>query len=149
MDEKLERDLYRENLSIAPTSKRIKAYVIDEVLISLIVFAAFWDKLANEEDFLVVMETINSLFFVIIGLKIAYQTLFVHLYGATIGKIVTRTLVVAYDDFSKPTLMAAFMRATVRIFSEMFFYFGFAWAFFNDEKQTWHDKSARTLVIDA
>lgn len=148
MDEKLERNLAREGLSIASSAKRIKAYVIDELLISLIIFVSFWGKFANEEDIIVIMETINSLFLVIIALKIAYHTMFVYMYGATIGKIATKTILVSYDDFSKPSFMAAFMRSVIRIFSEMLFYFGFIWAFFNDERQTWHDKSAKTIVID-
>ena len=148
MDEKLERDLSREGLEIAGSSKRIKAYVIDEMLITLIVMVAFWENFAKEENIEVVIQTINSLFFVVIGLKVIYQTLFVYLYGATIGKIITKCMVVAYDDFSKPSLMASFIRANGRIVSEMIFYVGFIWAFMNQERQTWHDKMARTLVLD-
>lgn len=148
MDEKLERDLTREGLSIAGTSKRIKAYAIDELLITLIIIIAFWDSFANEEDIETVIRTINSLFWVVLGLKVIYQTLFVYLYGATIGKIVTRCMVVGYDDFAKPTLLASFMRANGRIASEMIFYIGFIWAFLNEERQTWHDKLAKTLVLD-
>jgi len=149
MNPKLERDLAREGLEIASSSKRVKAYVIDELLISLIIFASFWSKFANEEDIVVIMETINSLFLIIIALKVVYHTIFVYMYGATIGKIVTKIVLVSSDDFSKPSFMSALTRAVVRIFSEMFFYFGFVWAFFNDERQTWHDKSAKTIVIDA
>ncbi len=148
MDEKLERDLIREGLTIAGSAKRIKAYVIDEVLITLIIMAAFWENLAREENIEVVIQTINSLFFVVVGLKVVYHTLFVYLYGASLGKIITRCMVVAYDDFSKPTLMASFVRANGRIVSEMIFYIGFIWAFMNEERQTWHDKMARTLVLD-
>jgi uncharacterized RDD family membrane protein YckC len=148
MNEKLERDLSREGLSIAANSKRVKAYVIDELLISLIVIAAFWNSLTNEESIEIVIQTINSLFFVILGLKVIYQTLFVYLYGATIGKIITRCTVAGYDDFSRPTLVASFMRANGRVVSEMIFYIGFIWAFLNEERQTWHDKLAKTLVLD-
>lgn len=149
MDEKLERDLLREELTIAGNSKRIKAYVIDELLISLIVFIAFWERFSNEENIEVVIQTINSLFLVVIVLKIVYHTLFVYLYGATIGKIVAKCAVVSFDDFARPGLMSALARANMRIVSEMVFYFGFLWAFMNEEKQTWHDKIARTIVIDA
>ena len=148
MDEKLERDLIREGLSIAGSAKRIKAYVIDEVLITLIIMAAFWDSFAHEENIEVVIQTINSLFFVVIGLKVVYHTLFVYLYGASLGKIITRCIVVGYDDFSKPGFVAAFVRANGRIVSEMIFYIGFIWALMNEERQTWHDKMARTLVLD-
>jgi uncharacterized RDD family membrane protein YckC len=148
MDEKLERDLVRGGLSIAGSAKRIKAYVIDEVLITMIIMAAFWDSLAREENIEVVIQTINSLFFVVIGLKVVYHTLFVYLYGASLGKIIARCIVVGYDDFAKPGFMASFIRANGRIVSEMIFYIGFIWAFMNEERQTWHDKMARTLVLD-
>jgi len=148
MDEKLERDLSREGLNIAGSSKRIKAYAIDELLVSMIVIAAFWDSLAHEDNIETVIQTINSLFWVVLGLKVVYQTLFVYLYGATIGKILTRCMVVSYDDFSKPSLGVSFMRANGRVVSEMIFYIGFIWAFLNEERQTWHDKLAKTLVLD-
>lgn len=148
MDKKLESDLLRENITIANNSKRIKAYVIDEILISLIIFASFWGKFSNEEDILVIIETVNSLFFAVIALKIIYHAFFTYMYGATIGKIITKTVIISCDSLAKPEFIPALTRSIIRILSEMLFYFGFFWAFFNDEKQTWHDKIAKTIVVD-
>ena len=148
MNERLEKDLIREGLKLSSYSKRVKAYLIDEVLITTIIFVAFWDSLFNQDDIMVAIETINSLFFVIVSLKVIYQTLFIHIYGATLGKIMTNTIVVNIDDFSTPSLLSSFFRAVGRIGSEMAFYMGFAWAFLNPEKQTWQDKIAKTIVID-
>ncbi len=125
------------------------AYTIDEVLISLIVLVAFWGEFSTQEDVRVVIETVNSLFWAVIGMKVLYHTIFVYLYGATLGKIFTKCMVVSYDDFSRPTLQGSLVRAVVRIVSETVFYFGFIWAFLNPARQTWHDKMARTIVIDA
>ncbi|MCV6607774.1 MAG: hypothetical protein OIF32_06135 [Campylobacterales bacterium] len=45
--EKLENDLTRENLTLASTSKRGRAFVIDEVLISFLVIIAYWDRIST------------------------------------------------------------------------------------------------------
>jgi uncharacterized RDD family membrane protein YckC len=109
---------------------------------------AFWEQFASQaqsiEDTLVM---INSLFLVIIVLKIAYQGIFIHLYGATLGKMLAKTMVLNMDGFDRPSLLTSLNRAMVRIVSEIFFYVGFVWAFINNERQTWHDKVARTIVI--
>jgi len=76
----LEDDLLREQLTVASISKRTKAYLIDELLISLIVFIAFWDGLTSQTDVLATIELVNSLFGIIIVLKILYQTIFIHIY---------------------------------------------------------------------
>lgn len=148
MNEKIENDLARENLVISNNFKRIKAYIIDDFLISFIVIIAFYDSITNESDILVVIEKINSAVTSIILLKVAYQAIFIYLYGATIGKMLAKITTISVSDLAKPSLNQAIIRAVVRIFSEMFFYFGFIWAFFNPLKQTWHDKVAKTVVID-
>jgi len=149
MDPKLEQNLSRENLTLATPAKRAVAFMVDEALITLLILIAFWERLAGQEDVLAVIETINALFFTVVGVKIAYQTLFVSLYGATLGKMWQRIVIIDETSFARPTVMAALMRAVVRIISEWLFYFGFLWALFNDTRQTWHDKLARTLVVNA
>lgn len=149
MDDRLERDLSREGLVLTGGTRRTFAYLIDEVLISMIVLIAFWNDFSQQEDIRIVIETVNSFFWAVVGMKVMYQTLFVYLYGASLGKILTKCMVVSYDDFSRPTLQSALIRAVVRIVSEMVFYLGFIWAFMNPARQTWHDKMAKTLVIDA
>ncbi len=64
------------------------------------------------------------------------------------GKIIAKIRVVDYNHFGRITLTASFIRSFTRIFSEMFFYIGFVFAFFNDGKQTIHDKTSKTLVIN-
>ena len=48
----------------------------------------------------------------------------------------------------KPSFMASLSRAMMRVVGEVCFYLGFAWAFGNEARQTWHDKIARTVVVD-
>lgn len=149
MDERLERDLQREGLNLTGLNRRIIAYTIDELLISIIVLIAFWGNFSSQQDIRVVIETINSFFWAVVGMKVLYHTIFVYLYGATLGKMAMKCVVVNYDDFAVPGLQAALIRGAVRIISETVFYLGFIWAFLNPQRQTWHDKMAKTIVIDA
>ncbi|MEE8588637.1 MAG: RDD family protein [Sulfurimonadaceae bacterium] len=48
----------------------------------------------------------------------------------------------------KPIFGSAFNRGVFRIISEMIFYLGFIWAFYSKNRQSWHDKTARTLVVN-
>ena len=146
--EKLDNDLARENLTLASISSRTKAFVIDELLISALVMIAFWDKISSSASIEESIAAVNSLFMVIVMLKIVYQAVFVYMYGATLGKIWQKIMVVQISDFYKPSLPVSVNRAIVRIFSEWFFYLGFVWAFLNDSRQTWHDKVGKTIVID-
>lgn len=85
----------------------------------------------------------------VLVLKFLYQTFFIWYYGATVGKIVAKVRVIDYDNYSRVNLLQAALRSFARILSEMFFYIGFVFAFFNDGKQTFHDKISKTLVINA
>lgn len=139
-----------DDLKLASISSRLKAFVIDDLLITLIVFFIFWNQISSSGDnvmaFLVLM---NEFVLQILVLKFIYQAFFVWYYGATIGKIVAKIRVIDYNHYGKVSLSSSLIRSFVRIFSEMFFYIGFIFAFFNDGKQTLHDKMARTLVVDA
>ena len=135
--------------TIANNFKRAKAYVIDDLLISLIVFVAFYDTLSNEGDVIAILQTINSAVIWVMFLKIAYQILFIYMYGATVGKMFSGIVTVSVFDLAKPSFNQAVIRSIIRIFSEAFFYFGFIVALLNPCKQTWHDKLAKTIVIDA
>ncbi len=70
------------------------------------------------------------------------------MYGATVGKILLKIKVVSLDELDNPNLMSSFIRAVVRIISEFLLYLGFLWAFFDKARQAWHDKAAKTVVID-
>ena len=146
--DKLERDLSREDLQLASISKRVKAFVVDELLILAIVMIAFWDKLAQTSSVIEFAEAITSLFMVIILLKIIYQGVFTYLYGATLGKIWQRIIIINIEDFHRPNFTICFVRAVGRVFSEWFLYIGFAMAYLNPAQQSLHDKLGKTIVID-
>lgn len=147
MEEQLEKNLVRENLHLATTSQRLKAFVVDELLVSLVMFAAFFGEFSNSTSVTETIEAINSLALAIIALKVFYHAIFTAVYGATLGKIWQKIFVITIDGFEKPSFFVSFIRANVRILSEWLMYFGFLWAYFDKNRQTWHDKMARTIVV--
>jgi len=138
----------RENIYISSVSKRSFAYFIDEVIVSLLIGISFYlsfDSSMNNEQIILM---VNNLFYQIILLKIVYHSFFIWMYGQTPGKMVVRIKVITIEDFDKPNAPISIIRGVVRMISESLFYLGFLWAFFDPLKQTWHDKAAKTLVVD-
>jgi uncharacterized RDD family membrane protein YckC len=139
------------DLQLASLRSRALAFVIDDLLVTVIVMAIFWENIfAASQDMdamMVLMET--QLAIPLIVLKIIYQTFFVWYYGATIGKIITKIRVIDANHWGRVSLFSSLLRATGRIFSEMFFYVGFLIGFFNDGRKTFHDIVGRTLVVNA
>lgn len=149
MDEILEK-LDRENIYLAGFGKRAIAFILDNFIVSLIIFIAFY------KDFMSVADDVNLLYemalnFVvfIFCLQFFYHFLFTAFYGATLGKMAVRIKIIDEQSLDKPNFMGAFIRTAVRFLSESAFYLGFTWAFGNELRKTWQDFAARTLVIDA
>ncbi len=147
MQSGLDYKLYKEEITLAPLSKRALAFVVDKALLALIVVAAMSDRFQGK-DIEGVILAINQTFLFTTLLEITYQTVFVALYGATIGKILLKIRVVGADSFDSPIWSSSLLRASVRFFGETLFYLGLVWAFFDPFKQGWHDKFAKTLVIN-
>ncbi len=142
---------YRLNLQglrLASVSKRAVAFFVDDLIVSLLVFVAFFDNFSKAKDIQEVLLLTNSLFFYIIVIKIIYHTFFVWQYGATMGKMLFKIKVVDEKTFLNLDFYHSFIRAVVRIFSEALFYLGFFWGVINPTKQTWHDKACGSVVID-
>ena len=139
-----------DNLELASMTSRIKAFVIDDLLISLVFVILFWETITSSDgevmNMLIIM---NEHVMQVLFLKFIYQSFFIWYYGATIGKIIAKIKVIDYNNFSRVTLTSALIRSFTRLFSEMFFYIGFILGYFNDGRQTLHDKVGKTLVINA
>lgn len=138
-----------ENITLAPIAKRALAYFIDEILISVLFAFIYLDQMPENTTMEENIQIINSLFMYVILLKIVYQTFFVWMYGATLGKIFLKIKVISTSDLENPTLVLSLSRASFRIISESLFYLGFLWAALNPKRETWHDKVANTLVVNA
>ena len=138
-----------DNLQLASNQVRMKAFIIDDFAITFISILILWDKIvATNGDLESMLVIFNSAFVQILFLKFIYQTFFVWYYGATLGKILTKIRVVDYNTLNRVSLLTSATRSVGRLFSEMFFYAGFFLAFYNKSNQTFHDKIAKTLVIN-
>ncbi len=146
--EEIERLLHREELHLASINKRATAFFLDELLLSLLIVVAFWNSFASASSTLELLALSQQLTLEYILLKILYQTFFVYMYGATLGKMMMRIKIIQIVDLEKPSLLVSLNRAVIRIVSEMFFYLGFLWGMMDPFKRTWHDLSAKTLVVE-
>lgn len=139
-----------ENLELASVRSRTLAFVIDDFLVTFIMLAMYWNQIAaSGGDLTSMLMIMNQFVWQVLFLKFIYQTFFVWYYGATVGKIITKVRVIDFNHYGRVSLITSIIRSALRIISEMFFYIGFIFAFFNDGKQTFHDKLGRTLVVNA
>ena len=148
-NEELIEKFERENITLAPLKKRALAYLIDEILVSLLFIFIYVDQIPDNATTEESITIINSLVFYVMGLKVVYQTFFVWMYGATLGRIAMKIKVISLGDLENPSLLFSLSRASFRIISESIFYLGFLWAVLNPKRETWHDKVSNTLVVNA
>ena len=139
------------NLQLALMRSRALAYVIDDLLVTLIIVMIFWESIsAMSQDMDAMVYLLQTkLVTPLIILKIIYHTFFVWYFGATIGKIVVKIRVIDANDWGRVSMLSSFLRSVGRIFSEMFFYIGFLIGFLNDGRKTFHDITGKTLVVNA
>ena len=147
MKEDLETKIVREGFEFAPIWKRAVAYTIDEIIVTTLIimgFSSSFDGLTNPAQVIVV---INKIILFILLLKVIYHSIFTYLYGATIGKLAVRIRVADEGLLDNPSIINSLIRAGMRLVSEGMFYVGFLWGAFSKTRQTWHDISAKTVVI--
>ncbi|QOP41925.1 RDD family protein [Sulfurimonas marina] len=149
MSEEIESILHREGLTLADTKKRAMAFFIDEMLLSFLLIIALYDNFAAATTIEEWINTTNQFVLEFMMMKIVYQAFFVMQYGATIGKLVMKIKVIEIRTLDNPNVLSSLNRAIFRVISEMFLYLGFLWGMMDPARQTWHDKTAKTLVIDA
>jgi len=148
-DEQIIERFERENITLATIKQRAFAYTVDEILISILFMIIFFGKIPQDATYEQTLNLLNSLFSYVILLKIIYQTFFIWYYGATPGKMMFKIRVISTIDLENPSIIYSLNRAIVRIISESLFYVGFLWALTNPKRETWHDKVAKTLVVNA
>lgn len=148
MNEEIENILHREEITLSDTKKRAAALFIDELLLSFLLILALWDSFALASNTEEIISLTNSFVLEYMALKVIYQTFFVVQYGASIGKIVMKIRVIDIKTLNNPTIAVALNRSIFRVISEMLFYLGFLWGMMDPARQTWHDKTAKTLVVN-
>jgi len=148
MKEEIYKLLDREQLFLSSKQKRIGAYLIDELILSAIWLTIIWDAFTGLDSIEEKILLINSYVLEFMLLKVIYHTFFVMQYAASPGKIFMKIQVLELSTLSRPSLLCAFNRASFRVLSEAMFYMGFVWGLLDPVRQTWHDKTARTVVVD-
>lgn len=149
MDERIDSLLQREHLSLSSIRQRAVAFGIDELLLSVIMMIILWDAMAKAQTLESMIAVTNSFLLEYMAIKIIYQTFFTMQYGATLGKIIMKIRIIELSTLSNPSFLSAFNRSVFRVVSEILFYLGFVWAMLDPYRRSWHDRTARTLVIDA
>jgi len=145
-------------MPIANMQKRITAFVIDDLIISMFFIIIFYDQISKlfvnvTEIDQTSLEQINMFIseniLIIFAIKVLYHTILVWQSGMTMGKYIVKIKVVDLNSEDRPSFQQAFLRASLRLISEALFYVGFIMAFFTPLKQTFHDKFSHCVVIDA
>jgi uncharacterized RDD family membrane protein YckC len=149
LNDEIESFLHREGLTLASIKARSLAFFIDEMLLSFLLIIAMWDSFIQATTMPEMIALTNSYVLEYIAIKIVYQGFFVMQYGATLGKMAVKIRVVEIATGGNPNVVSSLNRAIFRIVSEMLFYLGFLWGMFDPARQTWHDKTAKTLVVNA
>lgn len=146
------------SLPIASLPKRITSFVIDDMVITLFFIIIFYDQFSAVFSNITVvdeaaLETLNAFIaqnlLVVLSIKLIYHTVLVWQSGMTLGKYLTKIKVVELETGNTPSFQKAFLRAAVRIPSEVLFYLGFLMAFFVPLRQTLHDKLSNCVVVNA
>jgi len=151
--------MQHSSLAIASMQKRMASFVIDDIIISLFFMIIFYDQItalistANSggEISTVTMELMNAFLaeniVIVFAIKVIYHTVLIWQNGMTIGKYIVKIKVISLDTEQRPTFQQAFLRASVRLISDTFFYLGYLMAFFTPMRQTLHDKFSKCVVV--
>jgi len=155
------QNLDEENIAAMP--KRILAFLIDELAVSILLLIIFYDPIMaivasfpselTADSQLLLQQNIIAFsqdnLFLIIALKVSYHTFLIwQNKGMTLGKYLLKIRVISLFDHGAPTFSYALVRAVLRLLNDLFFYLGFIMAFFLPLKQTFHDKIAKCVVVD-
>jgi len=149
------------SFDLASMQKRMASFVIDDIIISLFFMIIFYDQItalistadAGGEVSTVTMEMMNTFLaeniVIVFAIKVIYHTVLIWQNGMTIGKYIVKIKVISLHTEQRPTFQQAFLRASVRLISDTFFYLGYIMAFFMPLKQTLHDKLSNCVVVYA
>jgi len=148
-------------LAIASMQKRISSFVIDDIVVSLFFLIIFYDQITALLTAAQIDGEVNSAAFdlmntflaenivIVFAIKVIYHTVLVWQNGMTIGKYAVKIKVISLKTEERPTFQQAFLRASLRLISDTFFYLGYIMAFFTPLRQTLHDKLSQCVVVYA
>ncbi|MEK7504271.1 MAG: RDD family protein [Patescibacteria group bacterium] len=132
-------------LTYASFWRRLGAILLDGLIISIIngLFGAIVGVIFGQTD---TASWINQLLSMIVG--ISYYVYFIGNRGQTPGKMVLKIKVVKIGTEETVGYGGAFMREVVgKFLSGISLGLGYLWSIWDHDKQTWHDKIAKTVVV--
>lgn len=150
---KLQNLLDRENLSIAPMQKRAFAWLLDSILISIVFMLIYSDDFAkisaNATNYDALILFIQLKTWQISLLKIIYDSVFIYLYGASLGKMAFKIRTISIDLVDNPTLFNSIIRAVSKFLGESIFFITYFFAFADKFNLALHDRIAKSIVISS
>ena len=80
--------------------------------------------------------------------SIVYYVFMISKYGATVGKKLMKIRVQNIDTGANLTFVEAILREFIgKLLSSIIFLLGYFWMLWDPKKQTWHDKIAKSIVV--
>lgn len=130
--------------------KRFAAGFIDGLIFGILSFvmSLFFGSTASEaSSYGYSLSGIPALVFYLISSS--YYVFFIGKYGQTLGKMAVHIKVLGVESGQPPGYKKAFMREIVGKFvSWIPLLLGYFWMIWDKNKQTWHDKIAKTQVVE-
>ena len=145
--------------SVAPISKRVISFMIDDMVIAIFIVVIFYKQLqdlaillqsatSKEEQKGILDAFILQSLPIVVAIKVLYHSLLIWQTGMTVGKYIARIKVVDSETQGLPSLWQSLWRGSIRIMSEALLYVGFIFALVSPQRQTLHDKLSNCVVID-
>lgn len=143
------------SVNYANFGRRLLAVLIDAILLGIIgvivslpftVIGAILNNSTSGGMVAVGLSSIGSLINLIIGF--IYYVYFIGKNGQTLGKKAMGIKVVRLDGVGQIGYVNAFLRESVgKFISGIVIGLGYLWMLWDPQKQTWHDKIVRTIVV--
>ncbi len=145
LEEPAPRPMPAPEIELASLSRRVLAGVVDATLVagSFLAAAALAANNASELPGLRAIEIGSVLALLVAGA--AYKLLFFTLARATPGMRYARIALCTFDG-GVPTRAQRYARLAALLLSVLPVGLGFAWAIFDDQHLTWHDRITRTYL---
>lgn len=120
---------------------RLAAFIIDQIIITILLFIIIFTlTLAGFKT-----DTLGNILYYTIS--IVYGSVFIWKYGATLGKKWLKLRVVN-TSYQSVSLGKAILRESVgKFISSLVFSYGYLASLVDKQRQTWHDKIAKTYVV--
>ncbi len=136
--------------------RRLLANIIDSLVVSIIQFIAglaigfmlifLSPNLPENNPIKIVGQLVAALIYFVV--TVGYPVYFIGTRGQTPGKMAMGIKIVGIDSGQHPSFVNAFLREVIgKFLSGIFLGLGFLWIIWDEKKQGWHDKIARTIVI--